>query len=353
MAEQFESNATSVPLMHNNLQREADATRFGAPIIRVEQTSRQIGPGGQLEPMAPVQVYPNPSTGRNMDRLDTDPRGSKDDPPPTLRPDEDSTMFEMRQGLWQQRQFQKPTDAEQKAEAAKRAKQQEQQQPRETGLQQAEKAYAEFQSAPDKQEALKRLESRFAGAVRQADLDMTQTMSTASQILRKIRPERDAVENEQLRTQYLLDQCMKFIPDEDKPFVNERMNALKNSNSDLGQQKILDEVGKRFPFLSEALKESAKADQDAATAAARDKQLVDGVQHKVEDQLQARGLYADALETAGDKTTADALRAQGMDKYVALFVAEARAERERLEETTRRMMPPPPVRPREFDIKFD
>lgn len=215
------------------------------------------------------------------------------------------------------------------------------------GVQLAQQTEAQFNAAPDKVAALERLTPQFEEAIRRSDYEGEGAIKYARGSLQIMRPARDQAEARERSASALMMQAMAAVPSEDMPFVTERLKAFEHSVTDNGKQQIIHELGKRFPMVAGAMRANISVVSENAALHARERQLKERVEQSVNNRMDTRYTFAEALERGGNRERADQLRKEAMDIFIGMITAEERAKSRSMQPPS---MPEEPLRPREFSI---
>jgi hypothetical protein len=224
-----------------------------------------------------------------------------------------------RQGVREQRQEQRQRRGENGEGAPKK----------QTGLDLARNAAEKFDGASDKHEAMNRLFPQFNAAIKQTDWESDGTIKNAIASKRVMEPEFESARGQQIASKMFMMQAISTVDPEQRAFVTDRLNAYQHSVTDGGKQNVIHELEKNgLGQIAEALRRQEKAETYAAPILARENGLHQKVESSVETRVEARELFAGALEKVGRTDEAAELRKQGMDVFLAMIGAEARAEKE-------------------------
>jgi hypothetical protein len=260
------------------------------------------------------------------------------------KPERSFEMQDMFEGIERVEEFGRKGVQEQREELRqRRGENGEPQAKKQTGLDLARDAAKQFAAAPDKHEAINRLFPQFNAAIKQTDWESDGAIKYATGSKRLMQPELESAGAQKAGAQMFMVHAMSTVDPEQRAFVTDRLNAYKHSVTDGGKQNVIRELDKNgLGQIAEALRRQEKAEAYAAPIVAREKGLHQKVERSVETRMEARELFAEALERVGRTDEAGALRKQGMDVFIAMISAEARAEKEKNAPPVEAQREPPP-----------
>lgn len=190
----------------------------------------------------------------------------------------------------------------------------------------ANKAVDEFNRATDKPEALERLAAQFQRAIELSDTQAKARMKQIAGSLAISESERANARAAKEQADAMIEVSKMAVPEDQKGFVNQKLNAYENSVTNGGKQNALKEISRVAPDLAMAIEAREQITSQAAPILAKEDATLKRLEQAVETPIAVRETFAGALEMAGKMEQAAQMKKQAMDIFINVLLAQDRAK---------------------------
>lgn len=197
----------------------------------------------------------------------------------------------------------------------------------------ANKAVDEFNKSSDKAAALERLVPQFQRAIELSDTQAKTRMKQIAGSLAISEPERASARAATEQADAMIEINKMSIPDEQKPLLQEKLNAYEHSVTNNGKAIALREIGRIAPGLAMAIEAKEQMTSQTAPIFAKEDAALKSLEQAVETPIAVREAFAGALEMAGKSAEAAQLKKQATDIFINVLLAQERAKQPPIDPT--------------------
>ncbi|MBX9573317.1 MAG: hypothetical protein K2X77_30740 [Candidatus Obscuribacterales bacterium] len=190
----------------------------------------------------------------------------------------------------------------------------------------ANNAIDEFNKADDKGAALERLAPQFQRAIELSDAQAKTRMKQIAGSLAISETERSSARSAREQADAMIQLNMAAIPDDQKEFVQQKLNAYEHSVTNGGKENALKEMSRVAPGLAMAIESREQVNRHTAPILAKEDSTLKNLEKATETPISVREAFAGALQQAGKTEQAEQMKKQAVDIFINVLLAQDRAK---------------------------